>query len=187
MDNAKVIQLIDSGYDRSETVLGARIDIWMKHEVFSGLWWMGVFLTLIPWLIWIYLRPKKSTDRLLYVGFMVIIFSVIADVLGDQYGLWHYRFNVVPVMPTYLPWDLTLMPVTVLLLLQYKPALNPYLKAAVFALLAAYGAEPFFAWLTVYHPIHWRFSYSLPIHYVLFLAAYYMLRRNHFDPLPAAK
>lgn len=42
---------------------------------------------------------------------------------------------------TYFPWDLTLMPVSIMVLLQIKPTANPWLKAIVFALFASYAAE----------------------------------------------
>lgn len=54
----------------------------------------------------------RSTDRILYTGFFVMVISLVLDILGDQLGFWHYRFNVIPVLPTYFPWDLTLMPLT---------------------------------------------------------------------------
>jgi hypothetical protein len=73
--------------------------------MFSNLWWFGVFLSIVPWIAWFAFRKKQSTDRLLYAGFFVMVISLVLDVLGDQFGLWHYRFNVIPVLPTYLPWD----------------------------------------------------------------------------------
>nr|WP_306812944.1 CBO0543 family protein [Paenibacillus soyae] len=145
---------------------------------------MGVALTVVPWVIWFIFRPKYSTDRLLYVGLMVMVFSMTADVLGDQFALWHYRFNVIPILPTYIPWDLTLMPVTIMLILQIKPNSNVYLKALLFALISSYIAEPIFHWLGVYNPKNWRYTYSVMIQFLLFLAANYMLKsRNEFEQI----
>jgi hypothetical protein len=184
MDNSRVVELIDANTEQAEAAIREKIHIWAEHVVFSDLWWMGVGLTIIPWIIWFMVRPKQSTDRLLYIGLMAAIFSTVFDVLGDQIALWHYRFNVIPILPTYIPWDLTLMPVSVMLALQFKPNANPYMKASIFAVLTSYVAEPFFNWLGVYQPKIWRYSYSLPIQFLVYIAAHYLLRlRNRFSPL----
>lgn len=122
-------------------------------------------------------------DRLLFVGFMVSLIAVALDVLGDQYGLWHYRFNVVPIIPTYFPWDLTLMPITVMFFLQITPKANPLLKSVVFALASSLIGEPVFYWMDIYNPIHWKFAYSIPIQIAIFLIAYYFCKtRSKFAP-----
>ncbi|MFZ3590271.1 CBO0543 family protein [Bacillus sp. DJP31] len=69
--------------------------------------------------------------------------SLVLDVLGDQLGIWHYRFNVLPVLPSYFPWDITLMPVTIMFFSQVKPHVNPIIKAVLFTLLTSYISEPF--------------------------------------------
>jgi hypothetical protein len=184
LDKAKVIELIDANAKDAERVISEKIAIWAEYELFSGLWWMGVGLAILPWIAWLIARPRKSTDRLLYVGGMVALFSVMADVLGDQFAFWHYRFNVIPILPTYIPWDITLMPVTVMFFLQIKPKANPYLKALLYAVLTSYVAEPVFHALHVYNPQHWRYSYSVPIQFALYLAAHWMMQhRNRFDRL----
>src|SRR5690606_18285566 len=102
---------------------------------------------------------------------------------GDQLGFWHYRFNVIPVLPTYVPWDLTLMPVAILFLLQVKPQSSPYFKAILFALLAAFVGEPFFTWISIYNPKNWSFWYSVPIFGLIYLVAHYLTRRPAFRKL----
>jgi hypothetical protein len=182
-----IIRLIDKNHDQAEKIIHEKVDIWTSHILFSGLWWLGVALTILPWIIWIIFRKKESTHRLLYVGTYVMVVSLALDVLGDQFGFWHYRFNVIPVLPTYFPWDVTLMPVTVMLFLQIKPNGNPVIKAILFALFAAYIAEPFFSWLQIYKPIMWKFSYSVPIQFTIYLIGHYLSTRDHFSKLTKVK
>ncbi|MFC4102549.1 CBO0543 family protein [Paenibacillus xanthanilyticus] len=182
-DKKETARLIDENVNQISKLIKEKIEIWTDQVVFSNLWWMGVILSIIPWVIWILYRKKSSTDRLLYAGFFASLVAVALDLVGDQFGFWHYRFNVIPVVPTYLPWDFTLMPVTIIWLIQFKPSVSPYLKAAVFALLTSYVAEPFFKWLLVYNPVNWRYTYSVPIQFVLYLAAHYMSKRNEFDKI----
>ncbi|MCZ8517905.1 MULTISPECIES: CBO0543 family protein [Paenibacillus] len=183
MDKDQKIQLIDENLINIEFYIDQKVKFWMEHVLFSGLWWFGFILSIVPWVIWFFFRKKESTDRLLYIGVLVMVISLVFDILGDQFALWHYRFNVVPILPTYFPWDLTLMPVTVMLLLQVKPKGSPYLKALLFALVTAYAAEPFIHWLKIYDPKNWRFSYSVPIQFGIYMFAHYLSRRNKFVEL----
>jgi hypothetical protein len=179
----QIINIIDNNVNQIEQLLSQKISIWKEYVLFSKLWWMGVALSIIPWVLWSIYRRKQSTDRLLYVGFLVMTISLGLDVLGDQLGLWHYRFQVIPVLPTYIPWDITFMPLGIMTLIQVKPDTNPWLKAILFALFTSYLAEPFFQWLSVYQPSHWRYSYSVPIQFTIYMAANYISRRNKFSSL----
>jgi hypothetical protein len=183
VNKRETFELIDSNVNEIEQLIDKKVQIWFDHVLFSDLWWMGVALSVIPWIIWFYFRRRQSTDRLLYVGFYVMTISVVLDLMGDQLGLWHYRYLVVPVLPTYFPWDTTLMPLTVIFLLQIKPNINPWYKATFFALLTSYGAEPLFDWIGVYEPTGWRYSYSIPIQMAIYMSAHYLSRRNKFAEL----
>ncbi|UGB28786.1 CBO0543 family protein [Metabacillus sp. B2-18] len=153
MNNTQnVINIIDENINQIEKLIQQKVDIWIEYVIFSPLWWFGVGLSIIPWIIWYFFHKKESRDRLLYSGFIVMVIAIVLDVLGDQLALWHYRFNVIPVLPTYIPWDLTLMPITIMVLLQIKPNTRPIIKAILFALITSYIAEPFFQWLKLYQP-----------------------------------
>lgn len=183
MEKQEIIHLIDKNSIQVEKVIHQKVVIWTKYEFNSGLWWLGLGLTLIPWILWILFRKKESADRMLYVGFFVMVISLTLNVVGDQFGLWHYRYNVIPVLPTYFPWDITLMPLTIMFLLEIKPNINPFLKAIFFSILAAYIAEPFFTWMQIYNPKMWNYSFSLPIHFIIYLIAHSISRRKHFSNL----
>ena len=182
MKQEKVNLLIDENIEQIHKLIQEKINIWSEYVLFSGLWWLGVGLSVIPWIIWFIVRKKESTDRILYAGFFVIVISLALDIVGDQYSLWHYRYNVLPIVPTYFPWDITLMPVTVMIFLQVKPNMNFFIKAVMFALFSGYIAEPFFQWLEVYVPTQWKFTYSIPIQVAIYLVAHYLSRRDKFSP-----
>jgi hypothetical protein len=181
MVNDKYIHLVDKNGKEIEALIYERIDIWLEYVLFTGLWWLGVALSIIPWIVWFFIRKKESTDRLMYAALFVMVISLCLDVLGDQLGLWSYRYNVIPVLPTYLPWDITLMPVTVIIILQIKPEANPYMKAFVFAIISSYLAEPFFHWLQIYNLKHWEYSYSVPIQIIIYLISHHISKRDHFS------
>ncbi|NRD78272.1 hypothetical protein HPT25_12935 [Bacillus sp. BRMEA1] len=178
-----VNKLIDENIVEIHKLIQKKIEIWSDYVVFSGLWWLGVGLSVIPWIIWYVFRKKNSTDRILYAGLFIMTISLALDILGDQFSLWHYRYNVLPIVPTYFPWDITLMPVSVMILLQVKANGNPFIKAILFGLFSAYLAEPFFHWLEIYVPTKWRYTYSVPIQIIIYLVAHYLSRREKFSPI----
>lgn len=181
-DQKNVEKLIDDNIEQIHRLIEVKVDIWKEYVVFSELWWLGVMLSIIPWIVWYIFRKKNSVDLILYAGFFVIIIALALDILGDQFSLWHYRFNVLPIVPTYIPWDITLMPVSVMFFLQIKPNTNVWIKAILFSLFSAYLAEPFFQWMGVYVPFKWKYTYSVPIQICIYLIAHYLTRRGKFSP-----
>lgn len=179
----QIVNIIDANSNQIVQLVYEKTGIWLKYIVFSKLWWMGVALTIIPWILWYIYRKKQSTDRIMYVGLFVITIWLILGIAGDQLGLWHYRYNVIPFLPTYMPWDVTLMPVGIMTFIQVKPNTNPWLKAVLFALVTSYLAEPFFELLKVYQTIHWHYSYSVPIQIAIYMSAHYISKRNTFSNL----
>ncbi|UJF35698.1 CBO0543 family protein [Paenibacillus hexagrammi] len=187
MDKLEIAELIDANVNQIHSLIQVKVKIWKEYVLFSDLWWFGFFLSIAPWIIWFWIRKKQSTDRILYVGFFVMIIALMLDILGDQMGFWHYRYNVIPVLPTYFPWDMTLMPVTVMVLIQVKPKVHPFIKAIFFALVSSYVAEPFIHWLKIYELLKWRYLYSVPIQCMIYLFAHWLSTRNKFEKIMIEK
>ncbi|WP_391557900.1 CBO0543 family protein [Robertmurraya sp.] len=173
----------DKVYDRIAAVHDDKLELWIDHVVFTWQWWLGVFLTVIPWVIWFYVRKKDSTFRLITAGMFVIIISSWLDFVGVVRGFWHYNYDVIPTLPAFIPWDFTLLPVTVMLFLQFKPQMNPLIKGIVFAALSSFVGEPLFVWLKVYEPEKWKYIYSFPILICIYLIAYFISKRNEFEKI----
>lgn len=183
-DNSdQVIKKSDDIESRLQSHLFEKFAYWSKYEILTWRWWLGVGLTAVPWIVfWYVFRNKPYFDRLIYVCFLLILISITLDTFGDQYGLWHYRYNTVAAVPTYFPWDFTLMPLSVATLLIIKPQAKPWVKAVIFALLSSLVGEPFFHWLDVYSPDRWEYIYSIPIQFVIYLIAHWLFTtRNKFS------
>ncbi|MBL0386088.1 hypothetical protein JJB07_05420 [Tumebacillus sp. ITR2] len=154
---------------------------WMQHTFLHWDFWTSVCFSLIPWLIWFRLRKKESTARYLFVGFFVIIVSCWFDFIGVCLGRWFYTGKVMPTIPSYIPWDMSLMPVTVMLMIQFKPQMSLWLKAALFACLASFVGEPLFSWLGLYVPVKWNYFFSLPIYGLIYLVSHWLSKRKSFQ------
>lgn len=169
-------KILDEVYRISAENSAKLTDIWLTHIVFSWRWWFEVALAIIPWIVWIKIRDKNNTARLLFVGMVVALISNVLDIIGGSYNLWHYDWKDFPFIPIYLPWDFTLFPVSVMIMLQFKPKINAFFKAIIFSFLCAFVFEPLFSYLSMYHKISWKYWYSFVIYIPLYLFYNYIYK-----------
>ena len=165
-------ELIQKQNDIHKTIVEQNnlyFNLW-KEYVFTWRWWLAAAMLIIPWIIWFLLRDKKSTGRFLLSGFFIYFITSFLDSSGVPFGLWHYNFTPLPYIHSFfIPWDFSLFPVTVMLMLQYKPKVSPYIKALIFSLFTAFIAEPLFAWTHIYEPDRWKYYYGVPIYFIIYL------------------
>jgi hypothetical protein len=152
--------------------------VWADKMVFTWHWWLDVALSVLPWVLWLIVRDRKKTHSLLYVGFFSMLIATLLDMAGVSQGGWQYNTLLLPYFPNYLPWDLTIMPVVLMLFFQYLPNISPWLKGAVFGATAAYVVEPIFIWLGVYESSGWEHHYSLPIYFAIYMLGYCLYTRS---------
>jgi hypothetical protein len=175
----KMDKLANAGNEITNQIIA----LWFNEVLFTWRWWVGVMITIFTWLFWIKYHKKESKYRLLTAGFFVMTVSVSLDAIGVQIGLWTYRYEVIPLAPAYIPYDLALMPVVIMFLIQYKPQYSPFKKSIIFGILTALIGEPLIVFLDIYKPENWRSLYSIPIYTVIFLIAHWLTTRKKFDTL----
>jgi hypothetical protein len=170
-------------FERIHEVEVDYLNYWQDNALYSWGFWLSVFLSIIPWVIWFLVRKRGSEARLLMAGGFGLIVASWLDFLGLVFGLWHYSGRVLPTIPSFLPWDFSLIPVTLMLWLQFKPTLNPLLKAFMYSALSSFIGEPLFEWIGFYTKVHWSIFYSFPIYVVIYLIAYRISKAQTFDTL----
>ncbi|MFC3038736.1 CBO0543 family protein [Virgibacillus xinjiangensis] len=160
---------------------------WSQEILFSWHWWISVALSLLPWLLWWFFRPRESTMRLLTVGFFIMLLSTVLDLVGLACGFWYYPYQVTPFFHGFLPWNNTLMPVTVMLLL-LVPRFSLLSKAVTFGLLTSFVGEPLFIWMGLYVQLGWHHFYSLPIYTMLYILSHLIFHATSFKrPAPCLR
>ncbi|MGI6119872.1 MAG: CBO0543 family protein [Desulfosporosinus sp.] len=156
---------------------------WLNDVLLTWRWWLLVILTIVPWIIWLLLRKKDSTYRLLLAGLSAALIASYLDKFGYWLSLWSYPIITMPIMPPHSPWNLTLAPVLIMLTIQFKPQISPYLKAVVFSLVCAFVFQPLSDLLGFYNPKVWHHYYSVPFFIVIYLIAHFLATRKEFRPL----
>ncbi|WP_174733196.1 CBO0543 family protein [Mesobacillus harenae] len=177
----KIITDLDKAYELADKAHSLKTQVWLDEVIFSFQWWTGLFLTVIPWIIWIILSKKESKNRFLYTAFLLIIISSFFDLVGVQLGLWRYYYEVIPFIPSFVPYDWTLIPVIIISLIEYKPKASPYIKGFVFAFVTAFIGSPIFEYFHFYKRIDWEIYYSFPIYFLIYLFGFWASKRRNFD------
>lgn len=157
--------------------------LWVDDMLFTWRWWVSVSFIVLPWGIWFFLKKKDCTDRLLFAGLFVMVFSSALDMVGIAFNLWYYPVNVFPLMPEFIPYDICALPVTTMIFIQYFPAVNPFIKAALYSVIGSMAFQPLNKWMGLYQDNSWKDYYSIPILFGIYLTANYLATRNNFGKL----
>ena len=153
---------------------------WKEHTFLHWDWWLSVGLTVLPWVIWWRWTDKANRARFMFTAFFIVIVCSWFDFCGVALGLWYYAGKVIPTIPSYAPWDFALFPVTMTLLIQFRPHISPLKKAIFYGLMVAFIGEPIFEWTGLYTKTHWQYSYSFPIYMLIYLSANWVSKRESF-------
>jgi hypothetical protein len=174
----KLLEAIDRVTMQIQAVHDEVEHIWLDGMVFTWHWWLDVALSVLPWILWFIVRDRKNTHNLLYAGLFSMLTATVLDMMGIAQGGWNYNTLLLPYLPEYLPWDWSVMPVTAMLFYQFFPKISPWIKGAVFGVVAAYVVEPIFMWLGIYEPASWEHHYSLPIYFLIYMIGYWFYTRK---------
>ncbi|RXI96271.1 hypothetical protein DS745_21285 [Anaerobacillus alkaliphilus] len=140
-------------------------------------------MVLDPWIWWLIFRKKDSTQRLLLGGIWAMFIATWLNYIGVTMGLWRYNVKTIPVIPDFLAWDFSLMPVYIMTIIQIKPNIGPIPKSLFFATTTAFGAEPLFDWLGFFDYPNWHYIASFPFYIVIFLIAHNLVYGKQFNEI----
>lgn len=152
--------------------------VWWQDVILKWHWWVELGLAVLPWALWFIVHDRKNSRHLLAAGFLTLFISSVLDMTGIYLGLWNYHTMLLPIVPAHIPWDWSVMPVSAMLFYQFKPRINPWIKAAVFSGIGSFIAEPVFEWIGIYHTIAWQYWYSFPIYIAVYMAGWLIFRRT---------
>jgi len=183
MDWSALLNKSDSLYGKLYNTHVEFFDFWKSNILFTWRWWIAISFIVLPWIIWLFIRKKESTDRLLYVALFVMIFSSALDDIGLTMNLWNYPTIVFPLMPEFITFDVSVLPVATMIFIQYFPRVSPYIKAVIYSVSSSFIFEPLNVKLGFYVKIHWEYYYSVPIMIFIYLVANYLASNDKFAKL----
>lgn len=139
------------------------------HKVlFSPQWWLLVSSLILPWLVWWFIVDKRRITLILLYGCFVMVTSVTLDMVGGDLLFWEYPYKVIPWGPRLNTADLSILPVTFMLIYQFFNSWRAFIYAHIVnAALFAFIGEPLLNWLNIYVPLLWKHIYSFPAYIAL--------------------
>lgn len=157
--------------------------LWVSHVFLTWRWWIALGLIIIPWGLWFLVRKKESADRLLHAGFYVMLISSSLDMIGIALGLWSYPANVFPLMPEFIPFDISALPVATMLFIQFFPKVKPFYKAIVYSACGSFIFQPIMICIGLYDNLEWKNYYSFPILIIIYLGANYFFNKDRYEKI----
>ncbi len=144
------------------------IEHWVKYEVFTWQWWIGLACVVIPLLVWWKLVDRRRILEVTVFGLLINISASFLDVLGSESVLWNYTIRILPQTPLLFPVDYILLPILYMLIYQRYKAWKQFLYASTgIALALAFAVEPLAVYIKQYQLISWHYIYSFPIYILI--------------------
>lgn len=172
-------QTIDQIYQKLFGLSNELYTYWREELLFKTQWWISLGLFIVPWIILIrYIVKKGASKSVISPILFCILFAFLLDYLGVSYGIWFYKVKLTP-LTIDIPWDFTLLPASVTFVLLVRPKMNPIIKALILTFLTSFIAEPLFNYLNYYEYLTWKYIYSFPIYFVIYLISYKLYKLNH--------
>ncbi len=119
---------------------------WYGDDLFSWQWWLLFAASILPWVFWYkYFLPRKEPSLVYTYGLILGVMATFWDVIGVDLLLWAYPTKLVPMVPPLFPADLSVIPVSFMLIYS---AFRDWKRYALATLLCsaffAYIVEPLF-------------------------------------------
>jgi len=138
---------------------------WKSDILFTWQWWLLLALAIIPWLVWWMLVDRKRIFEILTYGLMIMTVSTLFDAIGVELDLWEYHYQLIPLLDVFIVYDVSVIPVTYMLIYQYFNIWKSFLIAnIVLSGIFAFVSEPILKWLNYYQLIEWKYLYSFGIY-----------------------
>jgi hypothetical protein len=106
---------------------------WVSEEIFSFTWFFNLTFLIILYIVWIKIVDKNRLRELLLFGSLLAVASMLIDVIAVTIGLWEYKVSLFPLSPAPFPFDLTVVPILYMIVMQYTSSWRAYLIGASIA------------------------------------------------------
>jgi hypothetical protein len=140
----------------------------MKYSFLLPQWWLLVAFFIVPWCICFRLIHRTKRLETVFVGVFVAVITLLFDSVGYNLSFWDYPIEMIPLVPEALSFDLSMVPVALMLLYQYLDSWKSY-SIGLLCMTVAYAiiGEPFCNWIGIVVYIKWKYIYSAVYYVVL--------------------
>ncbi|GBG54750.1 hypothetical protein SPFL3102_01382 [Sporomusaceae bacterium FL31] len=159
---------ISAAVELQKLLTNMRIEQWLQDDIFHFRWWfsLGIF-AFSAFLGYKLIDRSRFPEMMLYAGLTTII-TLVLDEIGEEFTLWDYPIDIMPVFPPLTAVDLASLPIIYTLIYQYFGTWKSFLRATVvMATLFCFVFEPILVWGGFYQTLKWKYYYGFPIYIIL--------------------
>jgi hypothetical protein len=151
---------------------------WLKHELFTWQWWLLVAFLILPWVLWGRIVNRRKLMAIVQVGLLTCIITVFLDVVGMKYGFWRYPFQLFPLTPRAIAFDMSMVPVAYMIIYQYFTTWRSFsISLIIMAVLFAFIGEPFSIWADLVEYMKWKYLYSFIFYIITGITVRWLVER----------
>jgi hypothetical protein len=134
-----------------------RLEIWRKYTLFTWQWWVFAALCVIFLVLFVILIDrKKYLQAIAYLGVIYILNKNLDD-LATAMDWYDYRMQLEPIIPTFLPANLFVIPIAYSVIYQhYEKWKSFFISTVVFSGFVAYVALPLAKLAKIYLEKTWN-------------------------------
>jgi hypothetical protein len=141
----------------SNNLTQLRLEIWRKYTLFTWQWWVFVGVCIVSLILFFVLIKKKNyLKALAFFGLMYILNRNLDDI-ATSLDWYDYRMQLEPVIPTFLPSNLFVIPIAFSIIYQrYEGWILFTIFTVVFSAFTAYAALPLAKIAKIYLEKSWN-------------------------------
>ena len=160
--------------DTSILIHQLRLQLWdllysqWKEHLFSAQWWFIVVIMAISYALWWKYVEKPRLLEILLFGCFISVARTIYEDLGVSMGFWTFPVRLVPLGISLFLNDLTVVPLTYMLVYQYSVSWKRFMIwSAIAEGIIAFIFHPLLSMLSIYKAWNWSNVYSFFIMMVI--------------------
>ena len=146
-------------------------EFWFNNVFLTPKWWLIVAVAVLPVVIWWKLVDRRRLFEIMTYGLLVSLLAGLLDAIGVELDAWEYKYDFVPLLDVFIVYDISVLPVSYMLVYQYFQSWRGFVTAHLILSFAfAFISEPLLVWLDIYQLIGWKHIYSVPGYFLVAIA-----------------
>lgn len=135
---------------------------WVSNQLFSFNFFLIIIVNAIFYIIWFKLLDKSRISHLLLIGSSSAVFYLIGDMIVFGFlGLAEFKVSLTPLEPPVLILSVTIAPLIIMLVQQYKPSWGGYLLwTSIGMAFLAFVILPIYSVVGIFQLHNWNYFYQ---------------------------
>lgn len=138
-----------------------------KADVGTPTYWGVIAVIVVAYTGWYRLTDKRRLADLLLFGSLLAVMRMITDVAGVSSGFWYYKVRILPMAPSIFLYNLTIIPLTFMLVQQYSSNWKQFFVwTGAACTFVCFGILQTLVRIDLLVLMHWNYVYAFIVMYI---------------------